>query len=69
MLGKEGSFTADNRLVSRTADRAVRETIQEKIDAKIDQKLQENGANKAANAFEALKRIKSALADGSGILY
>lgn len=69
MLGKEGSFTADNRLVSHTADCAVRETIQKKIDAKLEQKLQENGANKAANALEALKKIKSALADGSGILY
>ena len=68
MLGKEGSFMANNRLVSHTADRAVRETIQKKIDAKIDQKLQKSDANKAASAFEALKRIKSALADGSGIL-
>ena len=68
MLGKEGSFMANNRLVSHTADRAVRETIQKKIDAKIDQKLQKSDANKPASAFEALKRIKSALVDGSGIL-
>ena len=68
MLGKEGSFMANNRLVSHTADRAVRETIQKKIDAKIDQKLQKSDANKAASAIEALKRIKSALVDGSGIL-
>ena len=45
---------ANNRLVSHTADRAVRETIQKKIDAKIDQKLQKSDANKAASAFEAL---------------
>lgn len=60
---------ANDKLVSHTTERAVRETIQKKIDAKIDQKLQENGANKAASALEALKKIKSALADGNGILY
>lgn len=60
---------ANDKFVSHTADHAVRETIQKKIDATIGQKLQEKGADKAAGAFEALKKVKSALKNGSGILY